>query len=171
LHPKLFKDRFEKNKFGTEWSVLNGNEKNYWVVEKNFAKTGFYSAFISNDGHKNSFNGKESNVHIFFDIFIPKNVKDLRLYLDYIGGAPNKIGFGTISIAPVSYFPKAGDLVNEKYITHAIYESDKWTKVYSSLGKSYAGQNARIILSWHNENSTTEFKSLNIDKISLEYLK
>lgn len=171
LHPIIFKDSFEKNKFGPQWSVLNGNEKNFWVVEKNHAKTGFYSAFITNNGHSNSFTGKESDVHIFFDIFIPKGIKDLRLYVDYNGGAEGQNGFGIISIAPVSYFPKAGELVEEQFIKNAIYKSDKWTKAFSSLGNNFAGQNARIILSWHNEQTTKEIQSLNIDKISLEYLK
>lgn len=172
LHPILFKDNFNKAKFESQWSVINGKEKNFWTIGKSEIKTGISSVYITNNGNSNTFNSKESNVHLFFDIFIPKEIKDLRLYLEYKCGAEKETGFGIISIAPVTYFPEAGKMVNEEFIKNAIYKTDSWQKAYSSLGKELSGQNARIIISWHNEiNKNEDVESLTIDNLSLEYIK
>lgn len=168
----LFHDNFESGNLN-KWNVLN-DECNGWYVGVGERLTGSYSVYISGDGgYTSNYTGTCSDVsHIYFDVNIPSDLKDIRLTYTWKCEGEISKDFMNVYNIPKNITPEIGVELDDIYEIGIGDHSDNhiWKEERVSLDNALIGDR-RIVFSWLNDSSTSNMLAACIDNVYLEYIK
>ena len=159
----------------TDWTIVNGDDTNKWVIGNSTSSGGDKSIYISNNGSSNAFDiNKASIVHIYKDFNFPSNASNIKLTFDW-KNANNSIGnfiydFLSLNILP---YNSVTEVVNSFRVPDNnrlyFFNENTFTNFTLSGIDSLAGKFKRIIISWENNNSNGIQPPGAIDNIEISY--
>ena len=160
----------------TDWTIVNGEDPNKWVIGNGTSSRGEKSIYISNDGNSNAFDiNKASIVHIYKDFYFPPNAKNIKFNFDW-KNANNLFGnfiydFLSLNILP---FDKSGiEVLNSMRVPGNnqlyFYNKSSFSNFTVSGIDSLAGKFKRIVFTWENDSFTGLQPPGAIDNIEISY--
>jgi len=159
----------------TEWTLVNGNQPNKWVISTATSHNGTNSAYISNDaGVTNSYDTDEGSlVHIYRDISFTGGPGGYTLKFWWKGMGefddPDEYDFMKVYLVDISTSPIAGTTLpvgNQLGVTY--FQQNSWIEATLELPGSLTGNTKRLVFSWTNDSYLGTQPPAAIDDVSVE---
>jgi hypothetical protein len=147
-----FIETFEDDADG--WLLVNGTEKNQWMIGTSTKYAGSYSAYISNNGSANAYTTLfASEVHLYRDIIFPESDSNFILTFYFKGRGEYSYAYMTVCYSDTDSKPVAGFTSNCTRLG-SYQDISNWTQRTITLPTStFSGKNIRLVFSWINTSS------------------
>jgi len=173
----LFTETWEDEDAEGNWTIVNGDEVNQWVIGEAEAHGGTKSIYVSQDGGDTATYDitEESLVHFYRDVPFPANALTISLSLEIIceGEVDYYVyDYASVYLVSTDITPEAGE---DLYFDLGIDEiglvagEDDWYHGVIQIPATWAGQTGRLVFSWYNDGSDGSGGSAIIDDISITY--
>jgi gliding motility-associated-like protein len=175
-----FSDGFEG---AAQWTLLNGNQPNRWVIGNAVNNGGANSLYISNNnGAANAYSlDVRSIVHAYRDIQMPTPLDQINLAFDW-----RAVGEGTAAgtlydyirvwLVPVTFVPEPGTQITAansggiQVVGSLNQNPDFITQNFVINAAPLAGTTSRLIFEWINDTSAGTQPPAAIDNVNLSVI-
>lgn len=154
---------------GVEWSILNGNNINQWVVGSAVSESGTQSLYVSQDaGANNTYNITSISLsQAYRDIAFPATDGEIQLTFNWRNIGENNWDYIQAWLVPIDFIPGSGNslanqitpnltgspLTQRINLTGNLQGQGNWQTWQGLIPAIYEGNSARLVFQWRNDGS------------------